>query len=100
MLITYEKYNFETELDGIAQVMGAENSIADLDHQTDMFSVSNAPPFDEIAIMKELVLEFGEAINERIKEGSDGPAVEVTPVHGDVDEPANLDSLHGAQLRR
>ena len=36
-----------------------------------MFSISNAPPYDEIAIMKELVLEFGEVINKRIKDNID-----------------------------
>jgi hypothetical protein len=32
--------------------------------------VPEEPPFKEIELMKELVLEFGEAINDRIKEAS------------------------------
>ena len=37
--------------------------------ESDMFSVTvNDPPFKEIELMKELVLEIGTAINERMKE--------------------------------
>ena len=35
---------------------------------SDMFSVSNEPPFKEIELMRELVLEIGCAINDRMKE--------------------------------
>ena len=35
--------------------------------ESDMFSVSNEPPFKEIELMKELVLEIGSAINSKIK---------------------------------
>ena len=33
-----------------------------------MFSVSNQPPFKEIELMKELVLEIGTAIDDRMRE--------------------------------
>ena len=70
MLITYEKYNYETEEAGIEQTMnGAMNAnTSDMALlESDMFSVSNEPPFKEIELMKELVLEIGSAINSKIK---------------------------------
>ena len=71
--------------------------MTELGEASDMFSVSNAPPFNEIAIMKELVLEFGEAINERIREDN-GPLIEInspSDAHG-AEESVKLDSLCGA----
>ena len=68
MLITYEKYNFETEEKGIEQTMNRNTSDMML-AESDIFSVTNNdPPFKEIELMKELVLEIGTAINERMKE--------------------------------
>ena len=72
MLITYEKYNYETEEKGIEQTMNRNTSDMML-AESDMFSVTvNDPPFKEIELMKELVLEIGTAINERMKEDTVG----------------------------
>ena len=78
--------------------MVTQDAITDLGEPSDMFSISNAPPYDEIAIMKELVLEFGEAINERIREDN-GPLIEVNSP-SDTHGANELDSLCGAQLKR
>lgn len=70
--------------------------------EDDMFSVANSePPFKEIELMKELVLEIGEAINDRIKEGNDG-----SPMKKEIGSPkagdrlTNNDGLYGQALGR
>ena len=66
MLITYEKYNTEIEEVGVAQAI---NHDGDLVVQSDeIFNQPSEPPFKEIELMRELVLEIGSAIDERIKE--------------------------------
>ena len=69
MLITYEKYNFETEEYFIEKTMNRNTSDMMIDDDTvGMLSETDEPPFKEIELMKELVLEIGSAINDRIKE--------------------------------
>ena len=110
MLITYEKYNYETEEAGIEQTMNPNTSDMAL-HDSDMFSVSNEPPFKEIELMKELVLEIGTAINDRMKEGvatntkkgsKAAPKKKSEPVSpkSDCNEDPRLDSLSGYALRK
>ena len=57
ILITYEKYNFESEEAGLAKAVKLEPGVD-----------GEAPLFDEIELMKELVIEFTTAIDERMKE--------------------------------
>ena len=68
LLITYEKYNYETEEHGISQAI---NDTVNMSLETGIFSDQDEPVYKEIELMKELVLEFGDAINERIKENID-----------------------------
>ena len=59
MLITYEKYNYQTEEKGLSSAFIQSSPISRFDDQSE-------PMYNEIELMKELVLEFGEAINKRI----------------------------------
>ena len=59
MLITYEKYNYQTEEKGLSSAFIQKGPISRFDDQSE-------PMYNEIELMKELVLEFGEAINKRI----------------------------------
>ena len=69
MLITYEKYNFEMEEHFIEKTMNRNPSEMLIDDTVGMLSDgTNEPPFKEIELMKELVLEIGSAINDRMKE--------------------------------
>lgn len=52
ILITYEKYNFESEEAGLFKAV----------------KIDEESQFDEIELMKELVIEFTAAIDERMKE--------------------------------
>ena len=68
LLITYEKYNYETEEKGISLAI---NETVNKSLDTGIFSDRVEPVYKEIELMKELVLEFGDAINERIRENLD-----------------------------
>ena len=68
LLITYEKYNYETEEQGISLAI---NETVNKSLDTGIFSDRVEPVYKEIELMKELVLEFGDAINERIRENLD-----------------------------
>ena len=64
MLITYEKYNYETEESGIVQAVNLTHD----DSRSIFAQPTPDPPFKEIELMKELVLEIGEAISDRIRD--------------------------------
>ena len=64
MLITYEKYNYVTEESGIVQAV----NLAHDDSRSIFAQPTTDPPFKEIELMKELVLEIGEAISDRIRD--------------------------------
>ena len=66
-----------------------------------MISIPDSePPFKEIELMKELVQEIGQAINERIKEGDDGSAKKEIGSPRAGDRLTNNDSLYGPALGR
>lgn len=54
MLITYEKYNYQTEEKGISNAINQS-----LDRQVTSFDDQGEPMYNEIELMRELVLEFG-----------------------------------------
>ena len=64
MLITYEKYNYETEEQGIVQAVNLSHD----DSRSIFAQPTTDPPFKEIELMKELVLEIGQAIDDRIRD--------------------------------
>ena len=66
ILITYEKYNYEPEEFGVGKAMNSSGADLFGNEEENMFS--DARPFKEIELMKELVIEFGTAIDERIKD--------------------------------
>ena len=62
ILITYEKYNFESEEAAMKRVVNFENE------SNGELKDPDAVPYNEIELMKELVQEFTTAIDERIRE--------------------------------
>ena len=68
LLITYEKYNYQTEEAGISQAINDTPGLLD---DSGIFAESEEPVYKEIEMMRELVLEFGEVINKRIKDNID-----------------------------
>ena len=64
MLITYEKYNYETDEQGVQKTINQAHDFTDAEG---IFG-ENDEPYNEIEMMKELVLEFGDAISERMRD--------------------------------
>ena len=64
MLITYEKYNYETDEQGVQKTINQAHDFTDAEG---IFG-ENDEPYNEIEMMKELVLEFGDAISDRMKD--------------------------------